>query len=128
MTINEVPRITDVLFFEEGAGINFVRDVITVVSGTLASTVGQVLGRITATGSFKQVTPGAVDGSQTAAGVLLESFTATLGTDTQFVALVRGPSAVKSTGLVWSAAMTAPQIVTASQQLTAAGMKVQFAV
>lgn len=44
MVINELPRITDVLFFEEGEEVNFVRDVVTVPSGTAACSVGQVLG------------------------------------------------------------------------------------
>ena len=126
-TINELARISDVLFFEEGEEINFVRDTVTVASGTLASALGQVLGKITATGKYIQVAPAGVDGSQTAAAVLLEAFTATLGADTQFVAVVRGPAAVKDTGLVMTAAMTAPQILAAKQQLTAAGIKVQAA-
>lgn len=125
--LTESTRISDVLFFEEGEEINYVRDVITVASGTVASAIGQVLGKVTATGKYLQVAPAGADGSQIAAAVLLKGFTATLGADTQFVAVVRGPAAVKDTGLVMTAAMTAPQIATAKQQLTAAGIKVQAA-
>lgn len=45
--ITETARISDVLLFEKGEEVNFVRDQITVVSGTVASVVGQVLGQIT---------------------------------------------------------------------------------
>ena len=91
----------------------------------LRQAIGQVLAKVTATGKYTQVTPAAVDGSQTAAGVLVEAFTTTLATDTSLVALVRGPAAVKSSGLAWTTGMTAPQIAAASAQLTAAGIKVQ---
>lgn len=91
----------------------------------MASAIGQVLAKVTATGKYTQVTPAAVDGSQTATGVLVEAFTATLAADTPLVALVRGPAAVKNSGLAWTTGMTALQIATASGQLTAAGIKVQ---
>jgi hypothetical protein len=45
--ITELPRITDVLMHEQGEEVNYVRDAITVVSGTLACAVGQVLGKAT---------------------------------------------------------------------------------
>jgi hypothetical protein len=127
MTINELPRISDVLSFEEGEEVNYVRDFVTVASGTVASAVGQVLGKITASGKYTQVAPAASDGSQTAAAVLLVAFSATLGADTQYVAVVRGPAVLKSTGLAYTSGMTGGQITTAQQQLTAAGMKVETA-
>jgi hypothetical protein len=50
-TINEVKRPSDVLLFEEGEEVNFVRDGITIISGTLACAIGQVLGQITIGGA-----------------------------------------------------------------------------
>jgi hypothetical protein len=66
-----------------------------------------------------------VDGSAVAAGILLEPITATLTADTQLNVLTRGPAVVKSTGLAYTTAMTAPQIVTALAQLLALGIKVE---
>lgn len=125
MTINEQARSSNVFLFSEGDALNSIRDTVTIASGTVASAIGQVLAKVTATGKYTQVTPAAVDGSQTATGVLVEAFTATLAADTPLVALVRGPAAVKNSGLAWTTGMTALQIATASVQLTAAGIKVQ---
>jgi hypothetical protein len=45
--LTETARLSDVLLFEEGEEMNFVRDQITVASGQLASGVGQILGKAT---------------------------------------------------------------------------------
>ena len=125
MTINENPRISDVVVYEAAQDIEYCRDNVTVESGTVASAVGQVLGKVTATGKFTQLNPAASDGSQTAAAVLLVAFTATLTADTPYVAVTRGPVVLKSTGLQWTSGMTGTQITTATAQLVAAGMKVE---
>jgi hypothetical protein len=231
MTITELVRISDVILSELGEKINYVRDVVTVVSGTLASSIGQVLGKVmsgtsvsapagagalganTGTGTlvvdattpvledaqsgayravcitaganlgtfqvydpkgkvlgtivsaittavtwaneikfalltitghdyivgdaftvtvvavakYEQVNPAATDGSQYAAAVLLAPFSATLLADTAFVALTRGPVVLKSTGLQWTAGMTTAQILAATNQLQANGLKVESA-
>ena len=49
--INESTRITDVLLFEEGEEINYVRDTITLLSGGAAVVIGQVLGSIKVAGA-----------------------------------------------------------------------------
>jgi hypothetical protein len=46
-TINENPRVSDVILFEEGRHIEYTREQITVILGTAASVIGQVLGQIT---------------------------------------------------------------------------------
>ena len=46
MLISENPRISDVLLFEKGEEINYVRDAITLISGGSACVIGQVLGQI----------------------------------------------------------------------------------
>jgi hypothetical protein len=45
--ITELPRISDVLMFEESEEVNYVRDQITLISGGAACVVGQALGQIT---------------------------------------------------------------------------------
>jgi len=121
-TINETTRLTDLVLFQEGEELNYIVDLVTVASGTVASAIGQVLGKITASGKYTQVAPAAADGSQTAAAVLIQPFTATLGADGTYLAIVRGPVIFKQNGLAWTAAMTTPQKTTALAQLAAAGM------
>ncbi len=120
-TITENPRVTDVLLFEEGEEFNFVRDQITLASGTPASVVGQVLGKITASGKYTQVAPAASDGSQNAAAVLLVAADASAA-DVVAVAVTRGPAILKSGGLAWTSGMTGTQKTTALGQLQALGM------
>jgi hypothetical protein len=127
MLIYENPRLSDVLLYEAGVEVNYTIDSVTVASGTVASSIGQLMGMATASGKFTQVAPAAVDGSAIAAGVLLETIPATLTADAQFNVLTRGPAVVKSTGLVFTAGMTGTQITAAEAQLLAVGIKVEGA-
>lgn len=45
--LNESPRVSDSVFFEAFREIEYCRDSVTVASGTVASVIGQVLGKIT---------------------------------------------------------------------------------
>lgn len=56
----------------EGDG-HFSRDNVTIVSGTAAMQAGTVVGKITATGKYKQYDNQAGDGSEVAAGVLYDN-------------------------------------------------------
>lgn len=125
--INETPRIADTLLYEGGEVVNFVRDAATLASGTIASPIGQVLGKITATGKYVQVAPAASDGSQTAAAVLLTPITATLGADTTVVVISRGPAVLKNTGVSFTSGMTNNQIAAATAQLQALGITIRGA-
>jgi hypothetical protein len=125
--ITENPRLSDVLLYEAGVEVNYTVDTVTVASGTLASPIGQVLSKVTASGKYVQVAPVAVDGSAVAAGILLEPITATLTADTQLNVLTRGPAVVKSTGLAYTTAMTSTQITAALAQLLALGIKTELA-
>lgn len=55
----------------------FSREEVILVSGAGIVQTGTVLGKITASGKYKPVTVAAVDGSQTAAGILLDTVDAT---------------------------------------------------
>jgi hypothetical protein len=50
-TINEKVRLSDVLLFQSGEEVNYVFDAVTVVSGTVASVQGQLMGKITLAGA-----------------------------------------------------------------------------
>jgi hypothetical protein len=125
VTINETPRLSDLVMFQEGEEANYIVDAVTVASGTAASALGQILGKVTASGKYTQVAPAAGDGSQVAAAVLIQPFTSALGADGTYLAITRGPVIFKANGLAYTAAMTAPQKATAVSQLQAAGMPVR---
>lgn len=78
------------------------KDIIVVAGQNLAA--GTVVGRITATGKFTAYDNDAVDGSQTAAGILIAAVNATAG-DAQGVAVVRFAIAAKEQ-LIWGAGVT----------------------
>ena len=110
----------DWLKFEEDN--NYSRDKVTVASGqNLAA--GTVVGVITASGKVTQLAPGASDGSQNAAGVLLNAVDASTG-DKPGVIIARH-AVCSDKGLVWPASITGPQKATAISQLKALGVLVQ---
>jgi hypothetical protein len=90
------------------------RETITVLSGQdLAA--GAVLGKVTASGKYRAVQPGASDGSEVAAGVLYDAIDATEA-DTVGAAIVR-LAEVNAAELVWPAGITGGQKTTALSEL-----------
>lgn len=84
-TLTEGNTQGDLILFEEDK--DYSREAVTI--GTAADlTIGAVLGKITATGKYIHSTPGAVDGSETPAAVLLED-AAAAAADVTAVVLVR---------------------------------------
>ncbi len=71
----EAMNLGDLLKFE--APNLYSRDRVTVAAGQNLP-LGTVLGIVTASGKYKQIDPSAEDGSQVAAGVLLQNCDATL--------------------------------------------------
>lgn len=87
--------------------VGYTRAVVT-YNGTAASLViGQVLGKVTATGKYKIALQAAVDGSQTADAIVLEDKTAALNTDTTVLVLLKGPAVVSKAALTIDASYTA---------------------
>lgn len=81
----------------------FTRAVVT-YNGTAGNLViGQVLGKVTASGKYKVALQGAADGSQTADAILIEDKTVALNTDTKILVLLRGPAEVAKGALVLDA-------------------------
>lgn len=110
----------DWLKFEEDN--HYSRDEVTVASGQNLAT-GTVIGIITASGKVTQLAPGASDGSQNAAGVLLNAVDASSG-DKPGVIIARH-AVCSDKGLVWPASITGPQKATAISQLKALGVLVR---
>jgi|SRR5215212_1177451 hypothetical protein len=98
------------------------REQITVITGqNLAA--GTVVGKITASGKYTILAPAAVDGSQTAAGVLYGAVDATAA-DKKGV-IINMDAQVNGAELTYPGGITAPQKATAINQLFALGIKVR---
>lgn len=107
---------------ELAMGVGYHVDVTTLITGqNLAA--GTVVGKITASGKYTILAPGAATGEQAAAGILVPSTNATAA-DVITRSLLRGPAQVNANDLIWPGGITAPQKVTAIAQLMALGIKV----
>lgn len=72
---------------------------------------GSIVGKITATGKYKEWNPASVDGSQTVAGVV-RNFKDATSADKQGTLLARGPVEVNASELVWFTGATGGNITT----------------
>ncbi|MCS6954604.1 MAG: head decoration protein [Bryobacteraceae bacterium] len=117
---SESNHLGDWLKFEEDN--LYSRDEVTVISGENLAT-GTVIGVITSSGKVTQLAPGASDGSETAAGVLLNSVDARAA-DKPGVIIARHAICADK-GLVWPASITGPQKTAAISQLKALGILVR---
>lgn len=90
--------------------------------------IGTVVGKVTATGKYKEAIQSAVDGSQVGAGVVLEAKTLTNGVDTNVLVLFRGPASVSAGGLLANASYSGATLTTLYADLEAKGIQVLTAV
>lgn len=118
--LNEGNYIADVVKHEYTAWPQFCRDSVTVITGQNLA-VGTVVGIITASGKATILAPAAADGSQTAAGVIVEAVNATAA-DVPHYFLARGPAVLDTNKVVWPGGISAPQKATATAQLKALGI------
>ena len=99
------------------------RDRVTVASGQNLP-LGTVLGIVTASGKYKQIDPSAEDGTQVAAGVLLQGCDATLA-DRDNGLVVARHAIVSDHALQWPDAIAAAEKASAIAQLKALGVLVR---
>jgi hypothetical protein len=99
------------------------RDRVTVAAGQNLP-LGTVVGVVTATGKVKQIDPSAEDGTQVAAGVLLQGCDATLA-DRDNGLVVARHAIVSDHALQWPEAITAAEKASAIAQLKALGVLVR---
>ncbi len=117
---NESNYLGDWLKFEEDN--LYSRDEVVVASGqNLAA--GTVVGVITASGKVTQLAPGANDGAENAAGVLVGTVDATAGD--QPGVIVARHAICTDKGLTWPGSITAPQKTAAISQLKTLGILVR---
>lgn len=123
--LSEANNLGDLLKYE--APNLYSREQLPIAAGqTLA--LGAVIGITTSTGRAKSVDPSATDGSQVAAGVLLQGVDASSSTSASApvtgIAVVRH-AIVADHALVWPTGITAAEKLTAIQQLQNLGMLVR---
>ena len=117
----EAMNLGDLLKFE--APNLYSRDRVTVAAGQNLP-LGTVLGIVTASGKYKQIDPSAEDGSQVAAGVLLQNCDATLA-DRDNGLVVARHAIVSDHALQWPTGITTAEQQAAVAQLKALGVLVR---
>jgi hypothetical protein len=117
---SESNYLGDWLKFEEDN--LYSRDEVTVASGQNLAT-GAVIGIITASGKVTQLAPGASDGSQNAAGVLLRAVDASAADKPG--AIIARHAICSDKGLIWPGSITGPQKTAAISQLRSLGILVR---
>lgn len=119
--ITEGLNLGDLLKYE--APNLFSRDQVTVASGQTLP-LGAVVGIVTATGKVKQIDPSATDGSQYAAGVLMQPCDAAL-IDREDGLMVARHAIVADHALTWPAAITSVEKQAAVLQLKSLGVLIR---
>ena len=119
--ITEGLNLGDLLKYE--APNLFSRDQVTVASGQTLP-LGAVVGIVTATGQVKQIDPSATDGSQYAAGVLMQPCDAAL-IDREDGLMVARHAIVADHALTWPAAITVAEKQAAVLQLKSLGVLIR---
>lgn len=99
------------------------RNQVTVVSGQNLK-LGTVIGRVSATQKVKALDPSATDGSEVAAGVLLQSIDASAAEKTNGL-IVSRQAIVADHALAWPVAITTEEKTAAIAQLEAIGVLVR---
>ncbi|MGV0962008.1 MAG: head decoration protein [Limnohabitans sp.] len=99
------------------------RDQVTVVSGQNLK-LGTVIGRVSATQKIKALDPSATDGSEVAAGVVLQSIDASAAEKNNGL-IVSRQAIVADHALIWPAVITTEEKTAAIAQLEAIGILVR---
>lgn len=100
---------------------DYTRDTVTIASGAGKLEAGTVLGKLSSGGKYTPLSPGASNGSQTAAGILWASVDAT-SEDATGVILLRGPAIVNRSEVLFASTATEAQVASASTALAALGI------
>lgn len=107
MTIiaTDKPRFSDVVKHEYEPTLSYTRQLVTVNDAAKTLSLGMLLGKVTATGVYKESVQTANDGSEVPVAVvvgksiLCEDVVLPATTDTKVLAIVRGPAIVRKLGL-----------------------------
>lgn len=113
--LTETPRPGEFIISEANGSLS--RETVVIASGQNLSACA-VLGKVTASGKYKELNPAASDGTQIAAGVLVAAANATAG-DIAAAAVVR-LAEVNKERMVWKSGATSGEQATALTQLASA--------
>lgn len=119
--LQEPLNLGDLLKYE--APNLYSRERVTVAAGQ-SLLLGAVLGQVTATGKVRQIDPSATDGSQYAAGVLMQDTDAALAERMDGLMVARH-AIVSDHALQWPSGITTAEKQGAIQQLKALGVLVR---
>lgn len=119
--INETPYLSDLLKYEEDC-LDYSRNSETVAAGQNIG-LGTVVGKKTADSKLYALDPAATDGTETAAGVLIEPVDATLIDKTGLI--VARHAIVADRAVVWPSGITNAQKAMAITQLESLGILVR---
>lgn len=126
-------RLGNILQGEFGGHIGYQRKTVVVnEAAAVEYKLGEVLGKVTATGKYVRLTAGATDGSQNFAGVFIgtddaynpDNLSVPATTDTNAVIVYRGPAGIFSQALRFKSGTTQNQKNAVYAQIDAAGFKV----
>lgn len=120
-SIQEALNLGDLLKYE--APNLYSRDRVTVAAGQNLP-LGAVIGVVTATGKVKQIDPSATDGTQVAAGVLMQACDAALAERTDGLVVARH-AIVSDHALQWPTGITTGEQQAAIAQLKSLGVLVR---
>ena len=101
----DTARYSDVVKHESKPTLAFTRELVVVNDTAKTLTLGMLLGKVTATGKYKESVQTATDGSEAPVAVVVGkdinnlSVAVPAATDTKVLAIVRGEAIVRKTGL-----------------------------
>ena len=101
----DTARYSDVVKHEYEPSLAFTRELVVVNDTAKTLTLGMLLGKVTATGKYKESVQTATDGSEAPVAVVVGkdlhnlSVVVPAATDTKVLAIVRGEAIVRKTGL-----------------------------
>ena len=101
----DTARYSDVVKHEYEPSLAFTRELVVVNDTAKTLTLGMLLGKVTATGKYKESVQTATDGSEAPVAVVVGkdlhnlSVAVPATTDTKVLAIVRGEAIVRKTGL-----------------------------
>lgn len=101
----DTARYSDVVKHEYKPSLAFTRELVVVNDSAKTLTLGMLLGKVTATGKYKESVQTATDGSELPVAVVVGkdinnlSVAVPATTDTKVLAIVRGEAIVRKTGL-----------------------------
>lgn len=118
-SLTETNRLCDLLVGESDIHNLYSRDKVTIATPSNV-VMGEVMGKVTADGKYVPIDFAAADGSEVAAGIVIDDYDAT-AEDIEGVVLSRD-AVVRESALVWPSGATGAQIAGALAELDAKGI------